>query len=267
MKNNKWAFVAIIAVLAIAAAGAWSYGTSNQMSEVDGDIAANENLTPAAGEENATATSEPALEENVAVEDAAAATDTAKPADIQVSVDASSPTAPRTMGSIDAPVTMVEYSSLTCPHCAHAHETVLPQLIKDYVQTGKLRIVFNDFPLNKEALDASKVSRCVANNQYFNFLTLLFTDIEKWAYTGNHPDALITNATLTGLSAERARECLNDKAIEDALIASVQDAASTHKINSTPTFVFNDGAATIAGAKPYAEFKKTIDDLLAKAGQ
>jgi len=162
---------------------------------------------------------------------------------------------------------MVEYSSLTCPHCAHAHETVLPQLIKEYVQTGKLRIVFSDFPLNKEALDASKVSRCVSNDQYFGFLTLLFGDIEKWAYSGNHPQALITDATLTGLSADKAQACIDNKELENAIIAGEQDAATNKSVNSTPTFIMNDGAKIIQGAQPYSTFKAAIDELLANGGK
>jgi protein-disulfide isomerase len=188
----------------------------------------------------------------------------AKPDDVHITVDGVDPKAPRSIGKLDAPVTMIEYSSLTCPHCASAHATVLPQMIKDYVETGKLRIVFSDFPLNKPALDASKVSRCVANDQYFGFLTMLFGSIEQWAYTNNHPNALIQTATLTGLSADKARECMNDTNIEAALIKGVQDAIAKYKVESTPTFILNDGAATIAGARPYAEFKAAIDALIAE---
>ncbi|HEY8964729.1 MAG TPA: DsbA family protein [Alphaproteobacteria bacterium] len=268
MTNNKWILPAIIAVVAVVGLGSWTYHTSGDASEADGDIVANESLAPAAGEETTpTLEGAPATEEAAVTEGPTSTPETAAATDIHPVVDASTPEGPRSLGSIDAPITMVEYSSLTCPHCASAHAKVLPQLIKDYVDTGKVRIVFSDFPLNKEALDASKVSRCVANDQYFNFLTLLFGDIEKWAYSGNHPEALITDATLTGLSADKARTCLNDKELEDSLMAAVQDAAEKKGVNSTPTFIFNDGAATIQGARPYAEFKATIDELLAKSGK
>jgi len=256
MSTNKWAIPAVVILLAVAAIGAWTYRAGSDASEAEGDIVANESVAPASGENGA---AEPTLEETQPVVDEA----TVKPQDIKITVDGATPETPRSIGNVDAPVTMVEYSSLTCPHCAHAHETVLPRLIKDYVETGKLRIVFSDFPLNKEALDASKVSRCVANDQYFNFLTLLFGNIEKWAYSNNHPDALITNATLTGLPADKARACLEDKQIENALVASIQDANTNKGVNSTPTFIFNDGAKTIMGARDYSEFQAAIEDLLA----
>lgn len=189
----------------------------------------------------------------------------ATPGDIHITVDGMDPKSPRSIGKSDAPVTMVEYSSLTCPHCADAHAHVLPQLIKDYVETGKLRIVFSDFPLNQQALDASKVSRCVGPKEYFGFISMLFGSIEQWAYSNRHPDVLIQDAVLAGLSKERAMECMKDTELEKALIQGVQDANTNYQVNATPTFIFNNGAKSMTGARPYAEFKATIDGLLAKA--
>lgn len=187
-----------------------------------------------------------------------------KPGDVTVVVTAAGPADPRVIGKADAPVTMTEFSSLTCPHCAAAHEEILPVLIKEYVETGKLKIVLSDFPLNKQALDASKISRCVANDQYWGFVSLLFSNIGAWAEGANFPEALLQNAQLTGLSKERAQECLNSMEIETALLLKVQEAGQRFKISSTPTFVFNDGATTIKGTQDIGVFRKAIDDLLAQ---
>lgn len=275
MRNFLIGIISLVLVIAIGA-GAYSW-YQGQTNEEAGDIAANDlsngNL-PAAG-------TQPTLEptpvaadgpqstpaQGINLQDAATAqqaeeANLAKPQDVHITVDGIDPKAPRSIGKLDAPVTMIEYSSLTCPHCAHAHTTILPQLIKDYVETGKLRVVFSDFPLNQQALDASKVSRCVANDQYFGFLTMLFGSIETWAYAGTHPQPLIQTATLTGLSADKARACMADAEVEAALVKGVQEAAQKYNISSTPTFVFNEGKKTIAGARPYAEFKAAIDSLL-----
>ena len=287
MRKFLFGVISLVAVIAIGA-GAYALYQQQQNSESASDIAANDlsnNNAPAAGDDAAPAPtltktdtapvmrdgpqSTPGQPAPIDVNKAAATQNApepadatlAKPQDIHITVDGVDPKAPRSIGKLDAPVTMIEFSSLTCPHCAHAHETVLPQLIKDYVQTGKLRIVFSDFPLNQEALDASKVSRCVPNDQYFGFLTILFSTIEQWAYSNNHPAALLQDATLAGLPMDRARACLGDTALEQSIVQGVQEAVAKYHVEATPTFVLNDGKATISGARPYADFKAAIDAL------
>lgn len=267
--RNKTALFATIAflVLAVGAAGAvWHFNKAPAESETDGDLAQLSLTEPAtaapATADTAPETTSPLLTAST-VE--AAAEPTLSPADLHVVAVATDPKEPRSVGLATAPVTMTEFSSLTCPHCAAAHAHVLPQLIKDYVETGKLRIVFNDFPLNAQAMDASKVSRCVSNEQYFGFISLIFSTIEQWSDPSRHPNALIQDAVLSGLSDEKARACLADKDVEQAIVAGVQTGIEKYAVNATPTFVFNDGAKVLQGARPYAEFKTVIEDLLAKA--
>ena len=286
--RTKSLFVIIPAliILAVGAAGAMWYQKTGG-GELQGDLAAHEIDTPGETadaqdlpvptlEDMQAANAEPSAGEDAAVsETAAPATPAAgamsmpapdvKASDIHVKVDGTDPKSPRSIGSVDAPVTMIEYSSLTCPHCAHAHETVLPKLIKQYVETGKLRIVFSDFPLNQQAMDASKVSRCMSADQYFGFITLLFGSIEQWAYAGKHPDTLIQNAVLAGLPEDKAKACIADKDVEQALVEGVQDAVKTYNVQSTPTFVLNNGASRIEGARAYSDFSSAIDALLPKA--
>ncbi|MCB1539221.1 MAG: DsbA family protein [Alphaproteobacteria bacterium] len=262
-------------ILLIAAGGAYSlHSKPNPASETAGDFAeqgiadnaVDNAIAPATGDVQKADT--PTPEGTSATTTLPPAADSAEvtDADIHITADGMDPKAPKSIGRSDAPVTMTEYSSLTCPHCGHAHETILPRLIKEYVETGKLRIVFNDFPLNQQAMDASKVSRCVAGDQYFGFLTMLFGSIEQWAYSNNHPQALLQDAVLAGLPEDRAKACLADTEIEKAIIAGVQQAISKYNIQATPTFVFNDGKKIISGAQPYTVFQSTIDGLLAGGG-
>jgi protein-disulfide isomerase len=257
MRNRAVFFIIPLMILVAFGAGAWWY-QGNRAAETEGDLAASSLSEVATIHDSAieTAAGEDAASPAPAF---AATTSAVKAGDIQITVQGSGGEA-RSVGPVDAPVTMTEYSSLTCPHCAHAHETVIPQLIKDYVETGKLRIIFNDFPLNQQAMDASKVSRCIPNNQYFSFLTLLFGSIEQWA--ANHPAVLIQDAVLAGLSEDTAKACMADAEVEKTIVEGVQAGMQKYKISSTPTFVFNDGAKIIAGARPYAEFKAAIDEHL-----
>lgn len=261
MRNKAIFFIIpIIVLIAIGAAGAGWYTVTNK-SESDDDIAAH-NLSDVAtipDTESAAGADAPA---DVVVSPSVSEGPNAN--DIHVTVEGNDPKEPRSIGSHDAPVTLIEFSSLTCPHCADAHAHILPRLIKDYVETGKLRIIFSDFPLNQQALDASKVSRCVANDQYFNFLTLLFSSIEQWAYSNNHPGALLADAVLAGLPEDKARACLEDKSVEESLLQKSQEAMQKYQVNATPTFIFNDGAKMIAGVKPYSEYQAIIDELSAK---
>jgi len=265
MRNKPLLFIIpAILVLGIGAATAVSYQNRAEMNE---DLAAHEisadgteNIAPATGEEAAT-------DDHSGHDAAAPAADAPKAEAISVEVQGTDPKSPKSIGLVSAPVTIVEYSSLTCPHCAAAHAAVLPRLIKEYVETGKARIVFSDFPLNEQAMDASKVSRCMTGQQYYGFVSLLFSTIEQWAYSNNHPNALLQNAKLAGLSEEKAKACMEDKDVEDALVSGVQDAVRNHQVTSTPTFVLNNGAKTITGARPYEDFKAAIDELLAQKAQ
>lgn len=168
---------------------------------------------------------------------------------------------PRVLGNEKAPVTLTQYSSFTCPHCAHFHEQVLPVLLRDYVATGKVKVVMADFPLNKEAMDATKLSRCVPTENYIAFTSTVFENISAW--TATHPQTLKQYAALAGLDNAKADACMADVGMEDAVINAMKNAAGKFKIQSTPSFVINnDPAQTIIGAIPVAEFTAALDKAL-----
>ena len=170
--------------------------------------------------------------------------------------------AEKSMGMADAPVTMVEHSSLTCPHCAAFHKETLPQIKKAYIDTGKVRLVFQDFPLGTLALAASMLARCSGDQRYFGMLEVLFRSQETWARSDNPLAALERVVRFGGLSKADVGECLNNEGLMNAIQQRAAAAQDTLGINSTPTFVV-DGKV-VAGALSFAEFQKILDEAIAR---
>ena|ERR1700722_3923272 len=169
----------------------------------------------------------------------------------------------RILGKTDAPVTVEEYVSLTCPHCAEFHNTVLPVLEKKYVDTGKVRFILRDFPLDGSALKAATIARCMPEDQFYPFISVLYKSQQSWAVAPNPDAVLIQYAKLGGLSEDKAKACLQDTKLQDAIVAERTDASQKFDIQATPTFVLNNGAEKIQGARTADEFSAAIDRVLA----
>lgn len=167
---------------------------------------------------------------------------------------------PRALGNDDAPVTIVEYSSLTCPHCATFHRDTLPQLKAGYIDTGKVRLVFNDFPLDVLALGASMIARCVERDRYFEVLDRLFREQSQWARSEDPRAALAAIAKSEGLSEAAFNACLGNGKLMTGLRTQADEAAKEHAIRSTPTFLVNGDR--VEGTVPYDRFKDIIDRKL-----
>lgn len=169
----------------------------------------------------------------------------------------------RSLGSETAPVVVEDFSSLTCPHCAQANEGSVQQLKKEYVDTGKVRFVMRDFPLNVPALQAAALARCISDNEaYFAFIDQLFRTQSQWGETANAKPALLANLKFTGLSREDALKCLNEPMLYAGILKQMDEAKTAYKIESTPTFIINEGKAKVRGAQSFEEFKNAIDPLL-----
>ncbi len=168
----------------------------------------------------------------------------------------------RKLGSDDAPIKVVEYSSLTCGHCSAFHKNDFPKIKAEYIDTGKVQFIFKEFPLNEPAVEASKLLRCLPEDRFTSFMALLFEDQEKWAYAADYMTPLKQNAKLAGLSDKQATDCLNNKALEARIIGDMKAATDKYKIESTPTFIVNDGAKTIVGHQPITFFEETFNGLL-----
>jgi len=169
----------------------------------------------------------------------------------------------RVLGKERAPVVMEEFVSLTCPHCADFFLHTMPELEKRYVETGKMRIILRDYPLDGVSLKAAALARCMPADEYYPFIRILYENQRAWATASNPDKTLIQYARLGGLDEERAKFCLNDPAMQGAIVASLNEAQQKYDVKSTPTFVFNNGTEKMEGAGKLENFTAVLDRLLA----
>ena len=171
-------------------------------------------------------------------------------------------TAPRVLGSPDAPVEVIEYASLTCHHCASFHNDVLPQVKKELIDTGKVRLVYRDFPLDRVALEGAILARCLPHERYFPVLSILFAKQDDWSHAKDPVEPLARIGTLAGLSRSAYDACRADKALQDSIVQSRFEGENKHGVESTPSFVI--GGKTYKGVLAFDAFKKAVDPLLPK---
>lgn len=163
------------------------------------------------------------------------------------------------IGKADAKVTIIEYASLTCPHCATFHAEVLPALKTEYLDTGKAKLIYRDFPLDNLAFAGAILARCGGPEKYFTFLNVLFAQQRQWA-TASDPKAALTQiARLGGVSAEQFDKCLADKALGDYILNSRLEGNQKFNVNSTPTLIIN--GKTEAGVPSLDDLRKKLDAL------
>lgn len=145
------------------------------------------------------------------------------------------------LGDANAPVTVVEYSSLTCPHCANFHTTVLPDLQKNFIDTGKVKLVVRSFPLNEPAMRGSMIIECAGQNglKRENFIKALFEMQAQWAFSEGYIKDLKQIALVGGMDSASFDSCLNDKELEARILTSRHEAESKLAVSSTPTFFIN----------------------------
>jgi len=166
------------------------------------------------------------------------------------------------LGRADAAVTITEYASMTCPHCAAFNADVFPKIKSEYIDTGKIRYVFREFPLDIKAAAGSVLSRCIAKddaNKYFAVTDLLFKTQADWVMK-NTTESLIRIGKQAGLTQEQIEACLRDQSLLDKLAADQKYAAEVLKVDSTPTFFIN--GEKIKGETSIEEFEKRINPLL-----
>jgi protein-disulfide isomerase len=186
-------------------------------------------------------------------------------------VAADAPADPRmaehALGNPKAPVRLDEYYSLDCPHCAAFVKETLPDLQKNYIDTGKVYLVLHDFPLHDPAVWATMVARCVPPDRFFPMVETLFAVQQGWYLPTPEAtkDALKQQAKFAGLTDQQVDACLNDTGLEDAILNERLEAEQKLKIAATPTFIFNGKSDDrIEAAGPYSAFKEKIDGLLKK---
>jgi protein-disulfide isomerase len=166
------------------------------------------------------------------------------------------------LGPANATVTITEYASMTCPHCAAFNEAVFPKIKSEYIDTGKIRYVFREFPLDIKAAAGSMLARCIAKDdsgKYFAVVDMLFRQQNDWVMK-NTTETLTRIGKQAGLSQQAVEDCLKDQALLDKIAADQKYASEVLKVDSTPTFFLN--GEKIKGETSFEEFDKRIKALL-----
>jgi protein-disulfide isomerase len=166
------------------------------------------------------------------------------------------------IGPADAKVTVTEFASMTCPHCAAFNAEVFPKIRSAYIDTGKIRYIFREFPLDIKAAAGSMLARCIAKDdagKYFAVIDMLFKQQNDWVMK-NTTETLTRIGKQAGLSQQQVEDCLKDQALLDKIAADQKYAAEVLKVDSTPTFFVNGDK--IKGETSFEEFDKKIKSLL-----
>ncbi len=177
-----------------------------------------------------------------------------------------SPFAQRSIGLPSAPVTAIEYFSLTCTHCAHFANATMPQVKPNLVDTGKLQIIYRDFPLDAVALMAAQVARSLPASEYYPFIEALFASQDDWAFAPgiNYTESIFKYAALAGMDRPRYDAALANNKLKTFILGEQQDAEKTYNVDSTPTFIVNGKVQP--GALEYPDFAALIASAATAAG-
>ena len=171
-----------------------------------------------------------------------------------------SPLGDREIGSAEAKVVIVEYASTTCPHCAKFHAESFPAVKKDYIDTGKVRFIFREFPLNDVDLAAVMLARCAPEDKYFPLIDVLFEQQATWT-KGNPREELFKIAQFAGFTQQSFDTCLKNEQVAKGILEARERAANEFGVESTPTFFIN--GEVVRGGESLEEFRKLIDAALA----
>jgi protein-disulfide isomerase len=165
-----------------------------------------------------------------------------------------------TIGKPDAPVTVIEYASMTCSHCAHFHEAVFPHLQKTYIDTGKVFFVYREFPLDALAAAVSMLARCAPGDRYFEMTGLFYDKQKDWIRADDPVEALFGLAKQSGFTRDTFKTCLTDQKLLDGITAGRTRGSETFKIDGTPTFFVN--GKKIVGISTVAEMDEALAPFL-----
>lgn len=174
--------------------------------------------------------------------------------------------ADRVLGDPEAPVTIYEYASLACPHCATFHREIFPKVKEKYIDTGKAKLIYRDFPTGQDkgarATVAAMLARCAPTEQYYGFLDVLFRTQANWFSAPDPIAALGQIGQLGGIGAEAFEACMNN----EALYQGIRDAQARYgkdlHVESTPTFIFNDDEERIVALRTWEEFDAVMSELV-----
>jgi protein-disulfide isomerase len=166
----------------------------------------------------------------------------------------------RMLGDANAPVTVVEYASMTCPHCADLHKEVFPKLKADYIDKGQVRFIFREYPLDDAAVAASMLARCAPEDRFFAMVDVLFDQQRNWAIKDKVIPGLLRIAKQAGFTEQSFEACLKDNKLAQQIYEGAQRGSQKFSVRSTPT-VFVNGEQ-VRNTASFEEFQKAIDPLI-----
>lgn len=170
----------------------------------------------------------------------------------------------KSFGPEDAPVTIIEYASLTCPHCRTFHVNVWPELKKKYVDTGQVLFIMREFPFDPRSSAGFMLARCMGDDKWYPTIDLLYRTQDNWARVADGTEALKSVMGMTGMSTADFEKCLKDQELLDQ-ISAVAEAGKSFGVDSTPTFFINGQMQK--GALSIERFSEIIDPLVTAAKQ
>ena len=152
------------------------------------------------------------------------------------------------LGDPKAPITLIEYASFTCPHCAQFSVAVLPEVKKKWIESGKVKLIYRDFPLDQTALKAAQLAECAGNDKYFGVIDVIFATQAKWATASDPIGDLAKSLRIAGIGDAEVKTCLANDAVANGVVADYR-GGETLGVNSTPTLFINGeqfkGARTV----------------------
>jgi protein-disulfide isomerase len=163
------------------------------------------------------------------------------------------------LGNPQAPVTIIEYGSLTCSNCIQFHTQVYPQVRKHYIDTGKVRFIYRHFPTSGSAVEAARAADCAGDN-YYQMVDALFDAVADWSKAENRDAIFKQQAASFGLDAERFQACINDNKLLDEILSQHKAAKKDLDVTGTPTFFIN--GSIVRGKRGFAEMEVLITEAL-----
>ena len=176
--------------------------------------------------------------------------------------------ADKVMGDPNAPVTIVEFSSFTCPHCASFHRDHLANVKKELIDTGRAKLIFRDFPLDRRALAAGMMARCVdptGGPRFFGTAEILFKSQAKWAVRDEDQfiNEMLKIGRIAGINGESLKSCLENTELQDGILAAQQEGVELYKVNATPSLVvYGKDATDFVTVKSGADVVKNLTEAV-----
>jgi len=175
-------------------------------------------------------------------------------------LNAKSPLGDRVLGDANAKVTLIEYASATCPHCADFHVNILPQLKTEYIETGKVKFIFREFPLDPLALGVFMLTRCLPEEKFFDMTNEFFRTQETWARAQNPTVEITKMMTAAGMDKETFDACIKNDKLAQSMVEYSQQSGKDFSIKGTPA-VFVDGEP-IRDLKDISKVRQAIDSAI-----